>query len=229
MAAIIPDGISFTDASVLPLAVDTAAHGLVDSREKGYLGLPFPSLNPTPSGKTILVWGGSSSVGALTIQLAVAGGSKVVAVASKRNHAFVKGLGASEAIDYNDPSVVEDVVKAIKSVGGEFAGTYDAIATEDSCKYTVPITEKAGGAILSTVLPPPESLPAGIKAGGIFAIQPELLGPIWANYVTPALQQGKLKAVPEALVVGKGLEYIQKGLDTNKAGVSAKKVVVELL
>ena len=92
----IPQSVSYNEGAVLPLALDTAAQGLYDSAEKGFLGLDYPSLNPKPSGKTIVVWGGSSSVGALTIQLAVASGAKVVAVASEHNFDFCKKCGASE-------------------------------------------------------------------------------------------------------------------------------------
>lgn len=225
---VLPDKISFNEGVVLPLAIDTAAVGLYSPREKGYFGLPYPSLSPSSSGKTLVVWGGSSSVGATAIQLAVASGAKVVAVASKHNHSFVKGLGASEAVDYKDPSIVEDVVSAVKSVGGEFLGIYDAISTEDSYKHTVPIVEKFGGGSLATVLPPPEKGPESVKFGSVFGIN-EVTHPLWREYLVPALEQGKLKAVPEPMVVGKGLESVQKGLDTNKAGVSAKKVVIELV
>jgi len=51
---------------------------------------------------------------------------------------------------------------------------------------------------------------------------------IWRDWVPKALETGLLKCVPEPLVVGKGLEHVQKGFYENKKGVSAKKVVVEL-
>ncbi len=55
------------------------------------------------------------------------------------------------------------------------------------------------------------------------------VGPaVWRDYVPKALEEGKLQAKPDPMVVGHGLESVQKGLDTNKAGVSAKKVVVTL-
>ena len=38
---------------------------------------------------------------------------------------------------------------------------------------------------------------------------------------------GRLKAKPEAVVIGKGLESIEKGVNIVRKGVSAKKVVVE--
>lgn len=209
------------------MAIDTAAVGLYADGEKGF-GLPYPSLSPKSAGKTFVVWGGSSSVGTCVIQLAVASGAKVVAVASKHNHEFVKSLGASEAVDYNNPSVVEDVVKATQSLGGDFLGVYDAISNEASYKHSVPILEKLGGGSLLTVLPPPEKVPDSVKPNNLFGVNPALTGAIWKDYLGPALEQGKLKAVPEPLVVGKGLESVQKGLDKNKAGVSAKKVIIEL-
>lgn len=225
--AIIPDSISYADASVIPLALDTAAHGLYSKTEEGFLGLPYPSLNPTSSGKTIVIWGGSSSVGALATQLATASGARVVSTASAHNHAFAKSLGASEVVDYREASAVDDVVKAVKSVGGDFVGVYDAISNEDSYKSVLPIAEKLGGGSVAVTLPPPKDVPSGVKIGNVFGINSNT-HPIWESYITPALQQGKLRCVPEPLVVGKGLDSVQKGLDTNKKGVSAKKVVIEL-
>lgn len=105
-AAKLPSNVSFNEGSVIPLALDTAAVGLYSAKEDGYLGLSLPSLNPSDASKTIVVWGGSSSVGALVIQLAVASGVKVVAVASERNFDFCKKLGASE--------VSQDVREAVK-------------------------------------------------------------------------------------------------------------------
>ena len=95
-AAILPQSVSFTEGTVLPLALDTAAVGLYTPTSEGGLGLQYPSLKPSPSGKTIFLWGGSSSVGALVTQLAVASGAKVVTTASKHNFDFCKKCGASE-------------------------------------------------------------------------------------------------------------------------------------
>lgn len=43
----IPDSLSFKEAAVLPLAINTAADGLYKSREKGFLGLEYPTLVST--------------------------------------------------------------------------------------------------------------------------------------------------------------------------------------
>ncbi|OQO07718.1 hypothetical protein B0A48_07415 [Cryoendolithus antarcticus] len=227
----LPDSISFTEGSVLPLAINTAADGLYKGREDGFLGLELPTLTPTASGKTLVVYGGSSSVGAIAIQLAVASGATVIATASSHNHDFVAGLGASKVLDYKKSSIVDDVVEAVKSTGSNnFIGIYDAISLPDSYKNNLAILEKLGTGNLATTLPGPkaEELPKGSKTGGVFAISP-VTAPLWEDgYITQALEQGKLKAVPEPLVVGKGLDSVQKGFAKQKEGVSAKKVVIEL-
>ena len=65
-AAKLPQSFSFDDGATLPLAFSTAATGLYKDQ-----GLPLPELETKPgsAGKTALVWGGSSSVGALAVQL----------------------------------------------------------------------------------------------------------------------------------------------------------------
>ncbi|KAF4614751.1 hypothetical protein D9613_003251 [Agrocybe pediades] len=50
--------------------------------------------------QTLFVNGGSTAVGIFAIQYAKAIGAKVVATASGKNEAFVRGLGADEFIDY---------------------------------------------------------------------------------------------------------------------------------
>ena len=95
-AAVLPDSISFAEGSVIPLALDTAAVGLLTDTSEGGLGLSYPSFEPAATDKTIFVWGGSSSVGTLVTQLAVASGARVVTTASQHNFDFCKKNGASE-------------------------------------------------------------------------------------------------------------------------------------
>lgn len=224
----LPANIKYEEGAVLPLAVSTAAVGLYKPGVEGLLGLKLPSLEPKPSGQVIVVYGASSSVGAATVQLAVASGASVIAIASKHNFDFVKSLGASQAFDYKDPQIVDHVVEAVKASGGKFAGIFDVIGEEDkSYDITVPIAEKLGGGNLATVLPPPKSLPANVKSSNFYAID-DATDPVWKDYITPALEQSKLRCLPRPEIVGTGLESIQKGMDANKKGVSAKKIVVTL-
>jgi D-arabinose 1-dehydrogenase-like Zn-dependent alcohol dehydrogenase len=111
MASPIPDSISYESAAVLPLALSTAACGLF---QKDYLALQNPSVPPRPNGETLLIWGGSTSVGCNAIQLAVAAGYEVIATASPRNFGYLRKLGASEVFDYRSRTVIRDIIAAFK-------------------------------------------------------------------------------------------------------------------
>jgi len=162
-ASPIPDSMSFERAVVLPLAVSTAAAGLY---LQDHLGLPYPGKETKKSNKTILVWGGSASVGATVIQLARASGLTVYATASARNHALVKELGAEKAFDYTQKGVVDEIVQAVKEGGGEFVGIYDAIALKDSFTTSGEILKKLGGGHVVGTLPPNVEFPEGVKCSG---------------------------------------------------------------
>lgn len=51
---------------------------------------------------------------------------------------------------------------------------------------------------------------------------------VWGEFVTESLSSGQLQAKPDPVIVGSGLEQLQKALDLQKAGVSAKKLVITL-
>jgi NADPH:quinone reductase-like Zn-dependent oxidoreductase len=117
MAAPIPDAMSFEEAAVLPLGLSTAACGLF---QPDFLAMDAPSAAPAPTGKTLVVWGGSTSVGGNAIQLAVAAGYDVVTTASPKNFDYVKRLGAREAFDYRSKTAIPDIVAALR--GREIVG-----------------------------------------------------------------------------------------------------------
>lgn len=73
-------------------------------------------------GETILVQGGAGGVAGFAIALAKHIGARVITTASAANHAYVRALGADEAIDYR----AQDFTKAVSgcdavfdTVGGE--------------------------------------------------------------------------------------------------------------
>lgn len=225
----IPDSMTFNQAVVLPLAISTAAAGLF---QKTHLALPYPTKGAEKTGKTILIWGGSSSVGATAIQLAVAAGVEVAATASSRNHDFMMDLGATYVFDHNKSNVIDDIVSKLK--GSDFGGTYDAIGLEDTWRASAEITEKLGGGMVVGTLPPPDKgLPESVKVQGMFAItvateHKEVGDAVWTRYVPEALADGRLQAKPDPIVIGKGLDKVQEGLDKQKTGVSAGKIVIDL-
>ena len=253
MAAPIPDAMSYESAAVLPLAVSTAACGLF---QKDQLALQHPSIPPKPTGKTLLVWGGSTSVGSNAIQLAVAAGYEVFTTASPRNFDYVKGLGASRVFDYNSKSVVTDIVAALKgktgagaiAIGlGSNAPCFDIVHSSKSDKFVA----TASGAIALDALPErggltPAMIFGFVSSGVALAIKARVqgirtkfifgdtladneVGPmIYAEFLPKALAAGTYRAAPEPLVVGHGLDFIQTAFDLQAKGVSARKIVVTL-
>lgn len=211
---------------MLPVAFNTAIVGLCGPSPQG-LGLPLPSLNPKPSGKTIVIWGASSAVGLQSTQVARSAGVTTIAVASPHNFELCRSCGASEVFDYHSPSYVDDVVGAVRAAGGEFAGALDCISLPGtSLEPCGSIVDKLGGGNLGVLDPHTEpKVSDNVSVVHIIGMD-KMTDPVWDEYVMPALKQGKHRCLPEPMVVGEGLESLQKGLDTLKKGVSAKKVVV---
>jgi NADPH:quinone reductase-like Zn-dependent oxidoreductase len=255
MASPIPTSLSYEEACVLPLCLSTAACGLF---QKDYLALDYPSASPKdrkPKGKTLLVWGGSTSVGSNTIQLAAAAGYDVITTASPKNFEYVKSLGASEAFDYHSKTVVRDIIKALRTkkiVGAVAIGN-------GSTEAAMEILAKTNGSkfVAQASFPWPDKVPStalalvgtmlslvwwnfsifikskfkGVKTKFIFGstlVSNEVSRVIYDEFLPDALAQGSFIAAPKPLVVGKGLEHIQEALDLHMKGVSAKKVVVSL-
>ncbi|TIA71726.1 oxidoreductase-like protein [Aureobasidium pullulans] len=227
----IPDTLDFDSAVVLPLAISTAASALFQSDN---LGITLPTLSPIANNSIIVLWGGSSSVGALAIQLAKAAGVTVITTASTKNHDLVKALGADLVLDYNRESSITDILVAINESGKTFVGIVDCISVPESLRpcYSIlhqsPQTNKLVS--LLPVLDAPKDLNITFaRAIAIMSDAHKHVGEaIWGEYVPAALNEGKLKAVPKPMVIGKGLEVIQEALAVQKKGVSAMKVVVEL-
>ncbi len=255
LAAPIPAELSYEQATVLPLALSTAACGLFQS---DHLALAHPHLDATPTGKTVLIWGGSTSVGANAIQLAVAAGYEVITTASPKNFDYVRTLGAGHVFDYRSATVIDDVIAAF--AGRTSAG---ALAIGDgSAQQCVKIVRKVGGnkfistatagsfdglpdrpAFLTQVAPRLIKVGlSGIRVGhqmrsnriktkAIFGstLMDNEVGPaIYVDFLPAALAQGRYTAAPPAQVVGHGLEQLQHAVDVQKQGVSAQKIVVTL-
>lgn len=252
MSSPIPDDLSYEKACVLPLGFGTAACCLYQT---DHLALKLPSTNPEPTGKTILIWGGSTSVGSNAIQMAVASGYEVFATASSKNFAYVRSLGASKVFDYNSSTVVQDIVQAFQgktTAGAVWLGKGSGTVCMDimsKCRgnkfvtlaaYPMPPETPTSMVFLTTVYYYLSGQIAlwlkskryGIKYGFVFGTTLAYNGvgkAVYQDFLPEALKENKYVVAPDPIVVGKGLENIQAGMDYLSKGVSAKKVVVTLL
>ena len=231
MAAGIPDELPFERAVVIPLGLSTAAAGLF---QDSFLNLQLPTEPPAPAGstgQTILIWGGASSVGCNAIQLAVAAGYSVITTASPKNFELVKNLGASEVFDYHSPTVVDDVVAALK--GKTSAGALDCVGGPAWTACTSVLARLTGGSkFVATTKHGGPDPPEGVTMKSLFAItiKDNSVGQaVYQDYLSKALKAGTFVPAPEPIIAGKGLESVQTAIDLyNEGGISAQKIVVTL-
>ncbi|MET9492409.1 NADP-dependent oxidoreductase [Nocardia sp. NPDC006630] len=107
-----PRSASFVEAACFPMAALTAWQMLeaVEAR----------------AGRQVLISGASGGVGHLAVQLAVARGATVTALARPDHHATLHELGAHTCVDYTDPAAVTASGKfdaALDLVGFDFGAS----------------------------------------------------------------------------------------------------------
>lgn len=234
LAAPLPDSITFEQASVLPLAIFTASHGLFDT---GYLSLDLPTVPARKSSdeRAVIITGGSSAVGSTAIQLAVSAGYKVVSTASPKNFDYVTKLGATYVFDYKSDTVIDDISAAVK--GLHLAGGYSI--GDGSIDLLAAVLERHEGPSVNKVIALAGGKPGGSIIDPSIQVKFILLGPdaagpdsvvskVYTSYLPDALANRQFVPAPEAMVVGQGLEKIQEAFGTHMQGVSAKKIVVSL-
>ncbi|KAF2477660.1 putative zinc-binding oxidoreductase ToxD [Lindgomyces ingoldianus] len=99
----IPENMGFEEAATLGVGIVTVGQGLYQA-----MGLPWPD-SPLKEKVPILIYGGSSAMGAFGIQFAKLSGFEVITTCSQRNFEYVKSLGADVVFDYKSPSCGADI------------------------------------------------------------------------------------------------------------------------
>lgn len=126
-----PQEVTMEEAGGIPLVGLTAYQALFDAG----------NLN---EGETLLILGASGGVGTMAIQLAKTVGATVIGVASEKNHAYMKELGADEVIDYNKG----DVGELVRKVAPEGVDVIFHCSRGDSLSQSKG-TLKSGGRLVS--------------------------------------------------------------------------------
>ncbi|AEV96999.1 alcohol dehydrogenase [Niastella koreensis] len=206
--AIKPQNLTFTEAAGIPLAGTTAWRGVVD----------YGKIQP---GHKILIHGAAGGVGSLAIQIAKAKGAYVIGTASSHNLAFLKELGADEAIDYRSQPW-EKILKDIDVI-------FDASPVRDNetrIKFVQVLRQ--GGILVCSQLdfPYAEDVKAALAAKQATG---ELVG--FQTYdslkeMATMIEEGKLKVTISKVFP---LEQVAEAHMENEAGHVRGKLVLEII
>ena len=170
VVAIKPSNMSYKEAAAVPIGGLTALHFL----RKGKI----------ESGKKVLIYGASGSVGTYAVQLAKHFGAEVTGLCSTTNLEMVKSLGADKVIDYTQ----EDFSKS----GESYDIVFDTVGKSSYSDVKKSLKKK--GFYLQTVMKLGHmirSLGSSIKVvGGVATESTEDL-----IFLKELIEAGKLKAV----------------------------------
>lgn len=191
-------------------------------------------------GKTLIVLGGSSSVGQYTIQLGRISGFHVVTSASSAHTDSLKKLGAAVVLD-RYAATPQDYVQALN--GKPLVGVSDSVSLGDSQQLGVKIIkeyhtatqDRAKVNITTNLSPNADAKQAGEEATPAIEIRAilgighkEPIRPLYEKFVSAVsgwLERGQYFPNKPQVIPG-GLKGVQEALETNKKGVSGVKVVV---
>lgn len=152
-----PAGLDPVHAAALPMAGLTAWQFLVEVGHDHPSPFQPETHRPVPigPGTRVLVNGAAGGVGHLVVQIAAARGAHVIAVASGRHTAFLRGIGAAEVVDYTRVAP-EDVARDLDLV-------VDLIGGRGSARFLP--TLRRGGSLFPVYLA--ELDPADVAAAGV--------------------------------------------------------------
>lgn len=192
-----PQSISLEEAAAIPLAGLTAYQAL------------YVAGNLT-KGQKLLILGSSGGVGSFAIQLAKVKGAEVIGVASKKNHDYMRSLGADHTIDYKD----QDIGKAVKQIYPEGVDLIFDCTSGESLQQSLKGLKDSGK--LVSILNQGEDLDKKIDFEFVF-VEPNAKQ---LEHFRQLVEDGKIKvevkktyALEEA---GEALEQIQSSHTTGK-------------
>ncbi|KAL8974899.1 MAG: hypothetical protein Q9197_000868 [Variospora fuerteventurae] len=239
-----PDWMSFEETAAMSgTCIATMGVALFRSLE-----LPGTFDKPAEKAKDVLIYGGSSSVGTIGIQMAKLLGHKVVTTCSAKNFELVKSYGADAVFDYHSPDCAQAIKEWTRNSLKFAIDPFAELKTRAVCDESM---GRVGGRYTALELsqgqtPPskkikrdlvmgPTILGAGVDAGDAGSkyakgADPELFrwGIEFYQSIQRLIQQRKLRSHPVRVLNGR-FEAILNGLQLLKRGeVSGQKLVVKL-
>lgn len=145
---LLPKHLSYQEAATIGVALPTVGMSIYYPWK-----LPMPATDTNPShpssspstqqdAQYVLVYGGSTAMGAMALQLLRLSGLVPVCTCSPRNFPMVKALGAAEAFDYHEPTCGDDIRKY---TAGTLAYALDCITDLSSMRLCYAALGSGGG------------------------------------------------------------------------------------
>ncbi|KAE9373100.1 GroES-like protein [Stipitochalara longipes BDJ] len=200
----------------------------------GRLGLEKPPLNGSATAKSlkVLVYGGSSSFGGLSVQYLSQAGYTVYTTSSPRHGDLVSKLGAASVIDHTlEPDALLDKLVS----NGPYDLVVDTISLPNTVETTARVLAAQGGGKLYAMQPAfePETLPDGVTR--VFEPWSDSLYEeknhefqewLMQTYLPQGLSHGAIAPFPIERISG-GLKGINEALDRLQKGVSGIRLVAD--
>lgn len=207
-----PDGVDFSIPASLMMNLTC-----VVGQFSGRLGLDRPPMSgkAEPKSKKVLLYGGSTSFGSLSVQYLSQAGYAVITTSSPRNRAFVETLGANVVFDHTQEP--EALVEQIKT-HGPFDVVVDFVSIPSTVAINGAVLAAQGGGKLYTMQPGREELPEGVErmfepySESLYeAKNKELLEWTVETYLPEGIKNGLIKSLPVEKAPG-GLNGIDEAL-----------------
>ncbi|KAF4335455.1 zinc-binding alcohol dehydrogenase domain protein [Fusarium beomiforme] len=245
----LPDhDMSYNHAATLPVSVQ------VPLSAWDMMGIPRISEEPSTGDsqvdhaekkEALLIWGASSSIGTMGVQTARlmcqdprSPFAAVYATSGQANHEYIRSLGADRMFDYKDAKVVEAIVSAAKDEGLVIRHCFLATGQLSLCQAVLKTFIETDSTEISKIasapwIPEDAENMTGVE---VIFVMPSMVEEerleqfkYWiSTFLGNNLSSGSIKPSPEPMVVGKGLEFINDGLDKMSEGVSCTKLVIEI-
>jgi len=224
-----PASLTFEEAASLPICYLTAAAAINNG-----LHIPLLHLDPTGSSslQSILVLGGSSSIGAGAIQLLrlALPSATILTTSSAQHHAHLISLGATKCFERS----AQDDTSAIKAASQSGSGV-DAILDPVQAAASQPTIftalNPAGPNLYSHVMTGQNvEVPNGVNStviygGELFKVKGGMNA---LPFLAGLVESGKFKLPNRIEVVAIGFDGLEQGLNRSMKGVSGAKYVVSM-
>jgi NADPH:quinone reductase-like Zn-dependent oxidoreductase len=200
------------------------------------ISLPFLKDGPTTDFKpsSVLILGGSSAVGAATIQLLrlAIPDCTILATSSPKHHSHITNkLGASRAFDRNSPSLIMDVKLTTLRTRGVDA-IIDTVGAGSTERYIFDAFDSNGPKKYAQVWTGDEKIevPSGVDSVLFRGRDISQLhgGKNIMLALQTLLEEDKYKLPLPVHKVGDGFDALGKGLELMRKGVSGEKLVVTI-